>query len=201
MMTDTSDRLIRDYLDELRARTRDLPKRRREELLAEIEAHIAEALPPTASEAEVRDVLDRLGDPEGIAAEERERLGVAPKRAGALEWIAIALLLIGGVIVPVVGWIVGVLLLWTSSVWNTRDKLIGTLVLPGGLLFPLGFGFVATVSEACHTVVGGAQSCTTSPGFWGRAFAIAMLVVITLAPIVTSIYLAQRAQGSSAAEA
>jgi hypothetical protein len=87
--------------------------------------------------------------------------------------------------------------------------LIGTLVLPGGLLLPLGFGFLAAVTtEACHTVVGGVQvpqdgrmsieSCTVSPGFWGQALAITILVVTTLAPIVTSFYLAWRARNSSA---
>lgn len=122
MMTTTSDRLIREYLDELRAGTRDLPKRRREELLGEIEAHIGEALPPAPSEPEIREVLDRLGDPARIAAEERDRLGIAPPRAEALEWIAVVLLLIGGVVVPVVGWFAGVVLLWTSSVWTVRDS-------------------------------------------------------------------------------
>jgi hypothetical protein len=32
-----------------------------------------------------------------------------------------------------VGWLVGVVLLWSSTVWTLRDKLIGTLVIPGGL--------------------------------------------------------------------
>jgi hypothetical protein len=41
---------------------------------------------------------------------------------------------VGGGILLGVGWIVGVVLLWTSTVWNRRDKLAGTLLLPGGLL-------------------------------------------------------------------
>jgi hypothetical protein len=45
---------------------------------------------------------------------------------------AIALVLAGGVLAGV-GWLVGVVLLWTSPAWCTRDKLIGTLVPPGGL--------------------------------------------------------------------
>jgi hypothetical protein len=37
------------------------------------------------------------------------------------------------VLVPVLGWLVGLVLLWRSRVWTTRDKRIGTLLA-------LGFG-------------------------------------------------------------
>ncbi|HEX9717275.1 MAG TPA: hypothetical protein VGA93_04960 [Actinomycetota bacterium] len=213
MMTATSNRLIRDYLDDFRSLTRDLPKRRRDELLGEIEAHIAEALSPQPSEAEIRAVLDRLGDPEQIAAEERERLGIVPKRAGALEWIAVVLLLIGGIVVPVIGWIVGVVLLWASSVWTVRDKLIGTLVVPGGLLPALYFTVapVWVTREVCrgvpvqagpgHVGPGGAIVCTASPTATGRVLGIAILVVLAVAPVLTAIYLARRAKRATVAGA
>ena len=45
----------------------------------------------------------------------------------------ITLLLIGAFL-AVVGWVVGVVLLWRSRVWTLRDKLIGTLLWPGGLV-------------------------------------------------------------------
>jgi hypothetical protein len=32
-----------------------------------------------------------------------------------------------------VGWLAGLVLLWSSRAWTTRDKWIGTLVIPGGL--------------------------------------------------------------------
>jgi hypothetical protein len=69
------------------------------------------------------------------------------------------LLLTAGSFVPVVGWLVGVVLLWTSTLWRLREKLLGTLVVPFGLglaLFgwPLLFG-----------LYGGSQTCTTSGGF------------------------------------
>lgn len=204
MMTTTSDPLIRGYLDELRTGTRDLPKGRREELLVEIEAHIAEALPPGASEAEIREVLDRLGDPARIAAEERDRLGIARPRPGALEWIAIVLLLIGGVVVPVVGWIAGVVLLWASSVWTFRDKLIGTFVVPGGLL-PAVYFSVAPVSVRslqCRPIGPQVGLCVdTGPTVAWRVFGLALVVVLIIAPIVTAIYLGRRAKRASAGDA
>ena len=49
-----------------------LPKEQRDELVADIEAHLAEALPIDASEAQVRTVLDRLGDPAQIVATEEQ---------------------------------------------------------------------------------------------------------------------------------
>jgi hypothetical protein len=47
------------------------------------------------------------------------------------------MLSIGGVIVPVLGWVVGVVLLWGSDLWSRREKLLGTLVVPSGLLLPI----------------------------------------------------------------
>ena len=98
--------------------------------------HIEEARAEGAmeTEADVLNVLDRLGDPEEIAREAKERFGVRPRGGGAHEIGAIVLLLLGGFVFAI-GWLVGVVLLWTSQAWTTRDKLIGTLVPPGGLAF------------------------------------------------------------------
>lgn len=49
------------------------------------------------------------------------------------RWIPLVLLL-GGVVIPVVGWLVGVYLLFKSSVWTTKQKVMAALVLPFGLL-------------------------------------------------------------------
>lgn len=87
-----------------------------------------------------------------------------------MDIAALVLLLIGGIVVPVLGWIVGVILLWTSRRWEAWEKLIGTFVLPGGLLFPafvsfwyvpgwgacsgeyrtLPNGDVKVINEVCH---------------------------------------------------
>ena len=55
----------------------------------------------------------------------------APPRPGWLEVLALAGLLLV--------WPVGVILLWRSRVWALSDKLIGTLVPPGGLQLAIGF--------------------------------------------------------------
>jgi hypothetical protein len=49
------------------------------------------------------------------------------------EWSTITLLLIGAFFLGI-GWVVGVVLLWRSKVWTLPEKLIGTLLWPGGLV-------------------------------------------------------------------
>ena len=58
-MSATRNPLVDRYLSDLRAALSDLPRRQRDELVAEIEAHIGEALAPGASDAEVLTLLDR----------------------------------------------------------------------------------------------------------------------------------------------
>ncbi|HEX2312929.1 MAG TPA: hypothetical protein VHJ17_04300 [Thermomonospora sp.] len=132
-----TDALIDDYLDRLDRAAAGLPGSRRAELLTEIREHIEVALAerPDPGEAAVRTVLDRLGDPEDIAREAgaSPEPAPAPRRVPAFELTAVLMLLVGGVVLPVLGWIVGAVLVWASARWSTRDKLLGTLLFPGGL--------------------------------------------------------------------
>lgn len=61
--------LIRDYLRELDAATRGLPRAHARELREQIAAHLDEALPPDASDDDVEAALARLGAPDALAAE------------------------------------------------------------------------------------------------------------------------------------
>jgi uncharacterized membrane protein len=189
-MTTTADQLVDDYLKRLRRELTGLPRERRRELEQEISEHIAEARATLSAqnEAEIRTLLDRIGDPADIAAEARERFGVAPRRTGAVEIGALILLPIGGILLPVLGWIVGVILLWASQVWTTRDKLIGTLVLPGGLLVPVGLGFIADSGGACVETSQGVDTCSGGTGPLG----IAALIVLFLLPLASTAYLARQ---------
>jgi hypothetical protein len=65
-----TDPLVEDYMRRLEAAAWALPDYRRDELLAEIRAHLDEALRqvPAGDEAAVRSMLDRLGSPEEIVA-------------------------------------------------------------------------------------------------------------------------------------
>jgi hypothetical protein len=139
MTTAVDDPLVADYLRQLRVAARSLPRSARRELIADIRAHIHDALPAGASEADVRNVLDSLGPPDEIVAAARAAAdNPGPPAHGLRDVITIVLLLIGGIVVPVIGWVIGVVLLWTSTSWTTGRKLVATLVWPGGL----GFGLV-----------------------------------------------------------
>jgi uncharacterized membrane protein len=202
-MSRTADDLVDKYLKHLRVELDGLPRARRRELEQEIAEHIAEARAelPSQSEAEIRTLLDRIGDPADIAAEARARFGVEPRRGRGLEVATLALLLVGGVVVPVVGWLVGVVLLWASDVWTTREKLIGTLVVPGGLALPLFLLATATYSESCSAVVGGPVTCTGGPSQAMQVIGSIVVTALFLAPLVTTAYLARRMRRSSVSAA
>jgi uncharacterized membrane protein len=207
-MSTTPDKLVERYLKHLDVELDDLPRDRRREIVDEISGHIAEARAalPAETEADVRNILEGLGDPAEIAADAKERFEVTPQPeprksgAGALEIAALIMLLVGGLILPLVGWLIGVVLLWISTAWNTRDKLIGTLVVPGGLGLPLFVGFLATFSGSgggCMEIgpVGSQRAvntCTDQGTSATEVIAIVALAVLLLAPIITTAYLAYR---------
>ncbi|GGN93199.1 hypothetical protein GCM10010112_81160 [Actinoplanes lobatus] len=68
-MTQT-DQLVTDYLARVERAAAGLPAGRREELLADLREHIdiARAESGAETEADIRTILDRLGDPESIVA-------------------------------------------------------------------------------------------------------------------------------------
>ena len=139
-MTPTSaDNIVARYLGRLDEELHGLPEARRRELVHEIATRIAEERQALDAEtdADVIDILDRVGNPGVIAAQARKQFGIAETRWSWREIAALVLLPFGGVIVPVAGWFAGVFFLWTSSRWTRGEKLVGTLVIPGGLLLPL----------------------------------------------------------------
>ena len=115
-MKTTADRLVDDYLKRLSHELRDLPRTRRRELVDDIASHIDEARGgmEAENEVEIRNLLERLGDPAEIAAEERTRHGVGERRAGWREILTLIGLLVGG-FVFVIGWFVALVLLWVSD--------------------------------------------------------------------------------------
>ena len=180
--------LARDYLKRLEKAAASLPRARRKELLGEIEAHLSEALPAGASETEALNVLERLGEPAEIVAEAGTgQASVA--RVGLNERVAIILLLVGGFLLGV-GWFVGVVLLWSSRIWTLRDKLIGTLVLPGGLAT---CGLVVTFAAAST------GSGSDGPGGGVTYFALVLFGgLLAVLPVLTAIYLSRRASRAKA---
>jgi uncharacterized membrane protein len=182
-----------DYLGRLEHSLSDVPAAQRKVIIAEIVTHIDEALAeePDDSEASVRNVLDRVGDPEEIASEAREDLDIRRPKTSVLDPLALVLLLIGGFLY-LVGWIAGVVFLWLSDVWSTRQKIIGTLFVPGGLVASLVLFLSSASLTSCSTSRVGGEAATVCEGgasLLSQFLLVGLFVFLIAAPIATSIYL------------
>jgi hypothetical protein len=193
MTTTTLHPLAADYLERLERAARRLPRGERRELVEEIGAHLAEATDADMSDAEALTVLDRLGDPEEIVDAQLPAAPARPDRRGLHEWAAIFLLLFGGFAFGL-GWILGLILLWSSSAWSARDKLIGTLIVPGGLATAFVTTLLVATKQMCTSFNGGPQHCTPGPSTIHHILSLALFAILVLGPIFTSVYLARRAR-------
>jgi len=108
------NKLVGEYLNRLESAAAGLGRGRRTELVAEIREHVDDGLREAGAvdEVAVRNVLERLGPPEEIAA----AAGPPPTRAGRLELAAMITLAL-----PFVGWIIGVVLVRIASLDRTRE--------------------------------------------------------------------------------
>jgi hypothetical protein len=95
-------------------------------------------------------------------------------RRGFQENLTIALLLVGGFAFSF-GWLVGAVLLWLSDAWTIREKLVGTLVVPGGLALALLAGLRTGLAAGATT-------------------GIAVAAALSVAAIASSVFLARRAR-------
>ena len=133
-----NDLIVKRYLDNLRNTLRDVPPVLRDPIIEDITKHIqtARSHMTEENEAGIRRLLDQVGGPETIRAE----AGFPSSRGSSGDSWVPWLLLFGG-FVFVAGWIIGLVLLWRSSVWHTTDKILGTLLWPvlfSGSVFFLG---------------------------------------------------------------
>ena len=77
-MTINQTDLVTEYLHEVDFRLSGLPLLQRRELLADLQAHIAEARLTAPSEGELIEILERLGSPEEVAAAAYAEAGERP---------------------------------------------------------------------------------------------------------------------------
>jgi uncharacterized membrane protein len=209
-----ADQLVNEYLSRLDSALAGVPRIRREEILDEITNHIAEERSRLhdESDADLRNLLDRVGDPAEVADAARdetdERPAPQPRRIGPVEVLAL-------VLTPLI-WPAGVILLWLSPAWKLRDKLIGALLPPGGYWFilflplimlmslqPVAGGGCTSVTDSNGTVI--SHTCTgyQSMPLWQQdvmqAAGVGLFLLLLVLPVLTAIYLAYRARKWSAA--
>lgn len=129
--------IVRSYLGELDSALAGVPDDVRHGIVAGV-AEELDGLDVAAAASRI----ESLGDPAFIAAEAREgsvpvqqqrtQTSLAPApTASSQRWyvvVTFALIYVGGFVVPLAGWVAGILLLWASSLWSIREKLILTLV-------------------------------------------------------------------------
>lgn len=147
MTTMETTRLVDDYLRRLDAAAAHVQRSRRVELVAEIREHIDAALreEDVASEAAVRNVLERLGPPEEIV--DADAPAQSARRAGALEIAALVAL-----VLPLIGWLIGIVLVLVSQAWSSRDKLIGIALALIPALIPVAAIAVGSSSGGSEVV-------------------------------------------------
>lgn len=210
--------VVTDYLQRLEAATADLPPDVRDDLIADVRSHLDEAVERASSEAQLRDAVDRLGPPEAIAAEARAGRPPAPPMPAApttprtsrrgFDVTALLFLVLGGAVFSFVlgwlglllGWAVGLGMLWASRSWSFGEKLLGSLVWPGGLAAPLLLASLST--QVCTSVASGSSTTetvvepTTCTGFalpvW---LGVPTMLALVAAPLVVAAVLLRRADG------
>jgi hypothetical protein len=209
----TDDELVAGYLRRLRRASRSLPRPVRRELMEEIAGHIAEARaaggePAADGSAALRTVLAQLGDPRDIAREAAAATGGRAGRPGGLEITAVAFLLGGGllglavgvlggfagVLVAIACWLAGAVMLWSSPRWRLSDKILGSLVWPGGLALP--FLLASRPVQVCSSSGPGPGAV---PGCTGGSvlplwLGIPVATVLVAGPLVVAVWLVHRAR-------
>lgn len=145
---------VADYLKRLRRASTDLPDGPRAELLDNISTHLADTSAENSSEAHVRTVLDQLGTPEEVAEAARAESGTHPARTQGerlYDGATVAIVVLAGFVLPVLGWIVGVVMLWRGPRWHQGQKWLGTLLWP--LMFAMAGVMILTGSSPVGDLV------------------------------------------------
>lgn len=164
--------LAQDYLARLAAEAHRLPPDQAQDLVADIGEHLAAGLGSDPAEADVRNLLDRLGTPAEVVdaagplpSAPPSTARPAPAGIGGLEVGAVVALLVAevlAVLIPIaaVAWVVGLVLLVVSRTWSGREKLRGLLSLGTG--FPVVLAFVVSTVVTARTTTC-VQTATPAP--------------------------------------
>ncbi len=103
------------------------------------------------------------------------------------------LILAGGFLVGV-GWLVGVAWLWSSHIWTRKEKIVATLLFPGGiaLVLPMLFLSLTTRTNDCANFGGPDQPTVTHcAGKWLAVptFSTLIQVLLVVIPVIVAVNL------------
>lgn len=143
---------VRNYLAALEARLAQLPTEQSEEISFGVREHIAEAMQRGGQSTS--EILAGLGSPDDIAAgltvtdaatpgtvqqqlppyQYQQMPQPAPRHQSTTLWVvATGILLPFGGFLAGIGWLFGLAGLWMGTRWKTWEKIMGTVLLPGGI--------------------------------------------------------------------
>lgn len=212
-MTENRHPLVSDYLARLRTEAIRLDAHDASELLADIEAHLAEATPAGTPEADVRNALDRLGSPSelvdaALGGDQRPHTQPPATPAGSGWAEAGAVLgLVGAEVLAVAWplaiplWLLGLVCLVVSKRWDAGLKMQGFFAV--GLGMPIAWflvvsaGYASTVCTSQATSGGGesATTCTSSLP-QGSGYAVSALIIgFLIFQLITLRKMARAARG------
>lgn len=184
MIKSAQPQIVKDYLDRLHAALVGVP----DGVGHEIMAGIAEELTGLdATEAATR--IEELGDPAFIAAEARAGAGVGqqtsgtsmPEVPGDPRWytvLASLLVALGGVVIPVLGWVMGIAMVWLSKTWRRWEKWVATLTPAVAALAAVSPSFIAAGAAGSGPRTGADVPNPLFPTWYDSLWSSLLLLVV-----------------------
>lgn len=148
-MSETTPQVVRSYLSQLDDALAGTTDEVRQEILAGVREQLIGVDAATAAAR-----IEELGDPAFIAAEARAEAPAAsegPTPTSARRWYTVVaglLVAFGGIAVPVVGWVVGLVMVWLSPAWHRWEKWCATLATPAVLAAGLVVSWLSSLGPA-----------------------------------------------------
>jgi hypothetical protein len=177
MNMDVDDGAIeRAYLDEVERAVAARDADAAQQIRAEIAAHIAESRFDAEERGEsvsIHDIIAEIGDPLAVAAEvpvshqafgARESITGFFSRWEPMTYVWVVCLVITIVQLYFIGWVVGMVMMWTSPLWTRRVKIWATALIPGCLLAALlWFDFIFVAGYIAPVVIAVLLYFTAAP--------------------------------------
>lgn len=167
MADPTVPQVVRTYLAQLERALAGLPSHVSDEIVAGIREEL-DGLGAAAAASSI----ETLGDPEFIAAEARAEAAEPAAGSPLVElvetpdreprWypvLAALLVAFGGIVILVIGWIVGLALVWFSQTWTRGEKWVATLT---PFVAVIGATVIVTLSALWDA--GSSATSPTDPG-------------------------------------
>jgi len=155
-MIEQTSEVVTNYLNELNDALHDVEAAVRRDIVNGVREEL-HGLEPREAQRRIAD----LGDPAFIASEASEGLPLAsahaspvPSREGVgYTVVATLLVALGGVIVPVLGWLAGLVMIWLSRQWWRWEKIVATLGPAAVVALVLALVFLLSRSQERGAVV------------------------------------------------